>query len=172
MPKLQPEEIATFLDEPGRLVRIGTIDEDGMPRVTPTWFLHSSGQLLFTPRQASVFLANVRRDPRISLLFDETALPYRKVNVAGRAEIVHELGHDDQWREIYRQIAGRYIEAEAVERYIHATIDQTRALLGVTLADAKVTSWRMPVGDEPATGIWARRYYAEDTRMARLADGD
>ena len=83
---------------------------------------------------------------------------------------VHDLGEDDVWRDTYRAIAGRYIEADAVERYIHATIDQTRALLGVDLADAKVTSWRMPVADEPATGIWARRYYAEDTRMARMAD--
>ena len=141
-----------------------------MPRVTPTWFVHHDGMVLFTPRQASVFLANVRRDPRISLLFDETALPYRKVNVAGRAELVHDLHEDEVWRDIYREIAGRYIAPDAVERYIHSTIDQTRALLGVRLADAKVTSWRMPVGDEPSTGIWARRYYAENTRMANLAD--
>lgn len=171
MPKLQTDEIDEFLAEPGHLVRIGTTDVDGMPRVTPTWFIHSDGMMLFTPRQASVFLTNVRNDPRISLLVDETALPYRKVNVAGRAEIVHDLGVDDAWRDTYRAIAGRYIEPDAVERYIQSTIDQTRALLGVRLTDAKVTSWRMPVEGEAATGIWARRYYADDTHMARLADG-
>jgi PPOX class probable F420-dependent enzyme len=170
MPKLSNDEIDTFLADPGHLVRIGTTDSDGMPRVTPTWFIHRDGMLLFTPRQASVFLANVRRDPRISLLIDETALPYRKVNVAGHAEIVHDLDTDDVWRDTYRAIAGRYIEPDAVERYIQSTIDQTRALLGVRLTDAKVTSWRMPVDGEPSTGIWARRYYADDTHMARLAD--
>ena len=167
---MQNHEMETFLAEPGHLVRIGTIDADGMPRVTPTWFVERDGMMLFTPRQASVFLANVRRDPRISLLVDEAAPPCRKVNVSGRVEIVHDLDLDDSWREVYREIAGRYIESEAVERYMQSTIDQTRALLGVRLADASVTSWRMPVAGEPATGIWARRYYAEDTHMARLAD--
>jgi hypothetical protein len=28
----------------------------------------------------------------------------------------------------------------------------------------------MPVGEEKATGIWARRYYRDGTRMAKLAD--
>ena len=170
MPKLQTDEITTFLDEPGHLVRIGTVDDDGMPRVTPTWFVHRDGRVLFTPRQASVFLANVRRDARVALLFDETALPYRKVNVTGRAEIDFDLDRDDEWRDTYRAIAGRYIDEDAVERYINSTIDQTRALLAVDLGDAHVTSWRMPVGDEPGTGIWARRYYADDTHMARQAD--
>jgi len=171
MPKMQPEEISEFLNERGHLVRIGTTDDDGMPRVTPTWFALVDGVMLFTPRQASVFLANVRRDPRIALLVDETALPYRKVNIAGRADVVHDLDADDEWRDRYRQIAGRYIESDAVERYIQSTIDQTRALLGVTLAESTVTSWRMPVGGEPGTGIWARRYYAEGTHMARQAEG-
>ncbi|MEM7338897.1 MAG: pyridoxamine 5'-phosphate oxidase family protein [Actinomycetota bacterium] len=170
MPKLDDAELAAFLDEPGHLVRIGTVDGDGMPRVTPTWFVHHAGAILFTPRSESVFLANLRRDDRVALLVDETALPYRKVNVAGRAELLHDLGDDDAWRDRYREIAMRYIEPDAAEAYIQATIDQPRALLGVTLAGASVTSWRMPVGDEDGTGIWARRYYAEGTKMARRAD--
>ena len=171
MPKLHAGDISDFLSEPGHLVRIGTVDEDGSPRVTPTWFLLEDGMILVTPRHASVFLGNIRRDPRVDLLIDETALPYRKVNVTGTAEIVHDLGADDVWRDTYRRIAGRYIDAEAVERYIRATIDQPRALLGVQLDRAKVTSWRMPVGGEASTGIWARRYYGEGTRMATLSDG-
>lgn len=170
MPKLDADAVAAFLDEPGHLVRIGTVDADGMPRVTPTWFLHEGGSILFTPRAASVFLANLRRDPRVALLIDEEALPYRKVNVAGTAELLHDLGHDDAWRDTYRAIAGRYIEPDAAEAYIQATIDQPRALLGVRLDDATVTSWRMPVEGESGTGIWARRYYGEGTIMAERAD--
>lgn len=171
MPKLDPDETAAFLDEPGHLVRIGTVDADGMPRVTPTWFISDGGRILFTPRAASVFLANLRRDPRVGLVIDETALPYRKVNVAGSAEIVHDLGDDDTWRDTYRAIATRYIEPDAAESYIQATIDQPRALIGVSLESAKVTSWRMPVGEEDGTGIWARRYYGDGTKMAERADG-
>lgn len=171
MPKLLPDEIAAFLDERLKLVRIGTVDDDGTPRVTPTWFIYRDGLAMFTPRQATVLLANVRRDPRVALVIDESETGYRKVNITGRAEVLFDVGNDDAWRDIYRDIARRYIDADAAERYIQATIDQPRALLGVRLADAKVTSWRMPSEDEPSSGIWARRYYSDGTRMARIADG-
>ncbi|MFT5530082.1 MAG: nitroimidazol reductase NimA-like FMN-containing flavoprotein [Candidatus Poriferisodalaceae bacterium] len=170
MPKLSTDEQRTFLDEPGHLVRIGTTDADGMPRIAPTWFEREGDHILFTPRKESVFLENLRNDPRVALLFDETALPYRKVNIRGVAEIRYELEHDEIWRETYRSIACRYIPRESADRYLDDTIDQTRALVAVSLVDAEVTSWRMPIEGESGTGIWARRYYAQDTKMARRAE--
>ena len=67
MPKLTDADVAAFLDEPGHLVRIATVDADGMPRNVPLWFIHHDGMIAFTPRVHSVLLANVRRDPRIGL---------------------------------------------------------------------------------------------------------
>jgi PPOX class probable F420-dependent enzyme len=171
MPRLDAGERRALLDEPGHLVRIATVDADGMPRVVPTWFLHRDGQVLFTPRAESVFLANLRRDPRVGLSIDEDALPYRKVTVQGHATILHDLGEDAVWRDVYRSIATRYIPAEQADRYIESTIDQPRALLSVDLASAVVSSWRMPVPGEKASGIWARHYYGDGTAMARIADG-
>jgi len=169
MPRLTDAEMATFLDEPGHLVRIGTVDDDGMPRVAPTWFLHRAGELLFTPRVASRFLANLRRDARVCLSIDEEPHPYRKVTVQGTVQVLYELGDDDAWRDIYRQIASRYIPPNAAAAYIENTIDQPRALLGVTLAESRVTTWRMPLRGEPETGIWARRYYLPGSKMDRRA---
>lgn len=172
MPQLTRDEIAQFLSEREHLLRLATVDADGMPRISPVWCTHrpavehgSLGSILFTPRERSVFLGNLRRDARIALSVDEDALPYRKISVQGRAEIVHDVGDDDAWRDVYRDIAGRYLDPDAAARYLIATHDQPRALLAVDLDDATVTSWRMPVGDEPATGIWAARYYADGSRM-------
>lgn len=170
MPRLTDAEVRAFLDEPGHLVRIGTVDPDGTPRVVPTWFIHRDGDVLFTPRGTSVFLANLRRDPRLGLSIDEEPLPYRKVTVQGTARLVHDVGEDDAWRDLYRAIACRYIPAEAAEAYVQDTIDQPRALFAVRLADSTVTTWRMPVGEEKGTGIWARQYYLDGTHMAQLAD--
>ena len=170
MPKLRDDEIAEFLDERLHILRLATVDADGMPRLTPVWFTHRDGSILFTPRQNSVFLENVRRDGRIALSIDEDALPYRKVSVQGRAEIAHEVGNDDEWRDIYREIACRFIDEEGADRYLAATHDQPRALLSVDLATASIVTWRMPVGDEAGTGIWAKRYYAEGSRMAQATD--
>lgn len=170
MPKLSEQEIAAFLDEPAHLVRIGTVDEDGFPRVVPTWFVHDDGRILFTPRGTSVFLANLRRDPRVALSVDEEPLPYRKVTVQGSAQMLYDVGNDDAWRDTYRRIACRYIPDEAADAYIRDTIDQPRALLAVSIADSRLSTWRMPVEEERQTGIWARRYYLDGTHMAELAD--
>lgn len=174
MPKLTAGEVEAFLDEPGHLVRIATVDADGMPRAVPTWFIRQGTDVLFTPRARSAFLDNIRRDPRIGITIDEEPLPYRKVAVQARARIVHETGEDDVWRDLYRQIACRYVPAEQAEAYVQGTIDQPRALVAVPLdpgQGSRVVTWRMPVGDEDPTGIWARRYYLDGTMMANLADG-
>ena len=65
----------------------------------------------------------------------------------------------------------RYVPEDGARAYVTGTDDQPRALLGVRLAEAKVSTWRMPVGDEAGTGIWARRYYLDGTKMAVTADG-
>ncbi len=170
MPTLSLPELEAFLDEPGHLVRIGTVDADGYPRVVPTWFIRVEDDVVFTPRVTSAFLANIQRDSRIGLSVDEEPLPYRKVTIQGDARILHEPGHDDEWRDLYRNIAKRYVPAEAADSYVDETNDQPRALIGVSLQDSRVSTWRMPVGEEKATGIWARRYYLDGTRMAKLAD--
>ncbi len=170
MPRLTAAEMEGFLLEPGHLLRIGTADPDGMPRVAPTWFIYRDGEIYFTPRSTSAFLENLRRDPRVGLSIDEEPLPYRKVTLQGRARIVYEPGRDDEWRDLYRAIAQRYVPADVAEAYIQDTIDQPRALLAVTLAASRLTTWRMPVGGERGTGIWARRYYLPGTKMAERAD--
>ncbi|HEX9260107.1 MAG TPA: pyridoxamine 5'-phosphate oxidase family protein [Acidimicrobiales bacterium] len=174
MPKLTDDEVAVFLDEPGHLLRVATVDEDGAPRNVPIWFIHHDGMIVFTPRAHSVFLANLLRDPRVGLTIDEDPLPYRKVTIQGRAVLLHAPGEDDVWRDLYRQIAYRYVDKEQADAYVANTIDQPRALLGVPLSGdgTKTLTWRMPVGDEDPTGIWHRRYYLDGTLMARLADGE
>jgi PPOX class probable F420-dependent enzyme len=171
MPKLTSTEVEQFLTEPGHLLRLGTVDADGMPRVVPIWFAHVDGEIQFTPRAPSVFLANIRRDPRVGLSIDEDPLPYRKLTVQGRARIVHEPGNDDAWRDLYRHIAKRYVPEEAADNYVDGTIDQPRALIAVPLAGSVVSTWRMPIEDENPTGIWARRYFGDGTMMANIADG-
>ena len=172
MPTLTTDEINAFLDEPGHLLRLATTDADGYPRLVPIWFIRRDDEILFTPRGPSVFLANIRRDPRVGLSIDEDPLPYRKVTVRGTARIVHDVGNDDEWRDLYRSIAKRYVPDEAADAYVDDTLDQPRALIGVPLgAGSRTTTWRMPVGDEHGTGIWARRYYLDGTHMAELADG-
>ena len=171
MPKLTLDETREFLDERGHLARIATVTLAGAPSVVPVWFIHEAGRILITPRKHSAFYANVRRDPRVAVTVDEDAARYRKVLVEGLAEILYEPGQDDEWRDIYRRIATRYVDQDSADYYLTETLDQRRALIGVSLALAKVTTWRMPNEGEPYTGIWASRYYDRGTKMAKQAQG-
>ena len=174
MPKLTNEEIETFLHEqPAHMLRLATLDADGMPRNVPIWYIYDEGMIKFTPRANSVFLHNLRRDPRCAMTIDEAPLPYRKVALQGKATMLYETGNDDAWRDLYRNIAKRYVDEEAADDYVNNTIDQPRALLGLKVHDAntKLVTWRMPVDDEDPTGIWHRRYYLDNTIMANIADG-
>lgn len=149
-------------------MRIGSVDDAGRPRVVPIWFLREADRIYFTPRQASRWLANVRAHPEVALCIDDQNYPYRKVIVEGRAEIVHDVGQDAAWRDLYRRMARRYVPPEDADAYVEATIDQPRALLAVTLSQCSVQTWRMPVPGESYKGIWADRYYTPEARIRRL----
>ena len=150
-------------------MRIGVARDDGSPLVTPIWFLYEKDAIYFTPRAQSDWFRSLRRDTRICLCIDEHALPYRKVVVEGNAELLHDLGEDDEWRDLYRKIAGRYVPQDAAEAYVRNTIDQERALFRVVLERSTTRTWRMPLDGEPAAGIWHERYYAPGTHYADLS---
>jgi PPOX class probable F420-dependent enzyme len=166
MPVMSADERDAFLDEPGVLMRIAVVREDGSPLVTPIWFLFEEDAIFFTPREQSAWFQCLRRDPRVALCIDEQPLPYRKVLVDGRAELIHDLGEDDLWRDRYRRIASRYVPPEGAEAYIQNTIDQPRGLYRVALDQASVKTWRMPLEGEAPDGIWHQRYYRPNSKLS------
>ena len=168
MPKLTAAEVDAFLGERGHLIRVGTVDDDGFPRVLPLWFVRVEGRLLFTPRSTAVVWRNIRRDPKIGLTIDESDHPYRKVTVQGVCEVVHPPGADDQWRDLYRTITARYTADWFVDEYVDGTDDQPRALCAVDLGapTTRLSTWRMPVTGEDRRGVWAKRYFLPGTKWA------
>ncbi len=168
MPKLTDDELVAFLDEREHLARIATIDDDGTPRVLPLWFIRDGRRLLFTPRSPAVIWKNLVRDPKIGLSIDESAQPYRKITAQGVAEVVHQPGEDDAWRDLYRAIAKRYTADWFADAYVDGTDDQPRALCALDL-DALTTrwsTWRMPVKGEDPRGVWAQRYFLPGTKWS------
>src|SRR4030095_1790703 len=73
MPALNSIELASFLREPGVVMRIAVVRSDGSPLVTPIWFLSENNAIYFTPRQRSEWFDCLRRDPRVALCIDEQA---------------------------------------------------------------------------------------------------
>lgn len=165
MPQMDAAAQTEFLDSPGILMRIAVVRPNGTPLVTPIWYIHRDAAIYFTPREKSEWFACLRADPRVSLCIDEQPPPYRKVLIDGVAELVHDVGNDDAWRDLYRAIAQRYVGTDAGDAYVNNTIEQPRGLYKVSLQDSKVRNWRMPVGEEHAMGIWHDRYYKPGTEF-------
>lgn len=161
VPALSPADVDAFLAEPGHLARIGTVDDDGMPRVLPLWFIVDDGAICFTPREPAVIWRNLVRDPRVGISIDEAAAPYRKVVVQGVVEVRHQPGDDLAWQPLYRRIAKRYTRDDWADGYVDGTADQPRALCAVRLdaPTTRIRTWRMPIAGEDPRGIWHPRYY-------------
>ena len=124
MPEMTDAETAAFLDEPGHLLRIGTVDDDGQPLVVPIWFMRSADRLLFTPRARSAWLRHLRSNPRAGCTIDESGGVMRKVVARGEVTLVHDLGEDDAWRDIYRAITMRYVPEHWGESYLNDTHEE------------------------------------------------
>lgn len=169
MPKLTDDETYKFLNEKNMICRIGTVDEDGAPLVTPIWFVFEDEKVWFTPRQHSEWLKHIRSNGKVGLSIDETELPCRKVVIRGVAEVEYEVGRDDEWRALYRRICSRYVDNS--DDYVDGTIDQPRALCSVSIVESEVRTWRFPIGDEHYSGIWAKKYWTEDAKVNKGKQG-
>ena len=161
MPVLSKEKRMAFLGERRMVMRIGVVRPDGSPLVTPLWYLYENEAIYFTPRERSEWFACLRHDPRAALCIDEQPLPYRKVMIEGVAELLYDVGADDEWRDLYLRMAKQYVPDDDAEAYLQNTISERRDLFRIKLAEAKVRSWHLPLADEAGEGIWHQRYYQD-----------
>ena len=129
--------------------------------VAPIWFIYEDGRVYFTPHERSAWREYLERGSGVCLLIDESDAPMRKVVVTGRADLVHALGHDDEWRDMYRRIALRYVPEAWADAYLHDTIDEPRGLYGVDLdrSDDDDLAHAGATRREPARRVGAAYYH-------------
>ncbi len=89
------------------MASVATIDPDGKPRQTVTWFRHEpDGRILINGRLPRRWCANLLRDPRVSLSLIDAANGYTWLGLTG---IVDEVVDDvTVAREHIVELANRY----------------------------------------------------------------
>jgi len=160
VPGMTEQEVIEFLEEPGHLVRLATVDpEDGWPHVVPIWYLYRDGRIYITPRERSAWRFHLLADNRVGMDIDDGR---RKVIIKGRVEEVHPNGENAAWRDLWWLMALRGMPVEAAIAYSLDTADEPRSLWALDLSRAEeVRTWRPadPArGDDPG-GWWAKRYF-------------
>lgn len=138
MRALTAEEIAEFLA--GAVVaRVATVDEDGMPYITPVWQEWDGQALWIVPREKSAWVRHIKQNPKVAVSCALDVSPYTRVLMRGTAEIV--FGPEPmqgQCLEVANRMAVRYLGEKGPE-YLVPTLDRPRYL--IKIVPAKMITW-------------------------------
>src|SRR5690348_17079894 len=88
---MSDEEVAAFLAE-RRKLHVATLNRDGSAHLMPMYFLVVDGAVTFWTYTASQKIANLRRDPRVTVMAEdgEAYFDLRGVQIVGRARLTDD----------------------------------------------------------------------------------
>ncbi|MGW2788209.1 PPOX class F420-dependent oxidoreductase [Streptomyces populi] len=87
------DDLKELLDSPV-FVNLATIQPDGSPQVSPVWVKRDGDDVLISTTVGRQKEKNLRRDPRVSVLFQPFDAPYTYAEIRGTAEITTEGGQE------------------------------------------------------------------------------
>ncbi|WP_055699188.1 MULTISPECIES: PPOX class F420-dependent oxidoreductase [Streptomyces] len=87
------DDLKQLLDTPV-FVSVATIQPDGSPQVSPVWVKRDGDDLLFSTTIGRRKEKNLRRDPRVTVLFQPFDAPYSYAEIRGTAELTTEGGQE------------------------------------------------------------------------------
>ncbi len=120
MPGLSDDEVRAWLSGPN-IARLGTINEDGTPRVTALWYLaEADGSISLNTYEDNVHVRNLRRDPRAALLVDSSEQPYRSVHLNGTVQVSDDAADAEEIGRLYERYLGGTEAATAYGRQLVA----------------------------------------------------
>ena len=140
---MSAEEIERFLSEP-HVACLATNRADGFPHLSPIWFLYEGGVAFFELAQSRIHLANLRRDPRASLMVELDERPAHGWRAAVRGVVLRgpvELIDDEATVTGYgERIDGRYLGSELHDPAFAEATEPERYTLA-RLAPSTCVSW-------------------------------
>jgi nitroimidazol reductase NimA-like FMN-containing flavoprotein (pyridoxamine 5'-phosphate oxidase superfamily) len=147
--KLTAAEIQTFLDGPV-VARIGTIDEDGIPYVTPVWQEWDGEYFWLVGRARADWIPHIKKNPNVGFSCANDSGTFTRVTAQGKAEIVSGPAlMEGKCLDICNRMAIRYLGDNGPD-YMVPTLDRPRYL--VRIHPTKMITW---------DGIqWAKKYTA------------
>ena len=128
---LAPEDLAGLLERPLVAVLV-TFRPNGGALLSPVWHEWRDGGFTVWTGGDDVKVRHLRRDPRAAMALFESELPYRGIEVRGRAEIV-SVGV----RQAAERIANRYLGPDRANAYL---AENSEGVL-IRLGPGELRSW-------------------------------
>jgi 2-phospho-L-lactate guanylyltransferase len=133
------DSTVAFLNEPGLLMRLGTVGSDGYPQVTPIWYLYEDGRFWITTASDRVKGRNMLARPQVGFAIDSDQRPYRGISARGEAQLIAE---GEAARAITRRIAARYVPPERLEAMVDTLMEAPRVVFAIDAPRVvKMGSW-------------------------------
>ena len=155
-------EMERFLKGPN-IAKIATVRKNGAPSVVPVWYYWDGKACYVVGRKKAAWVKDIKKEPRVTVLIDDSTPPYPKVIMEGKAKVVgSEL---DDWIDIGRQMVKKYFGPDAGDSYLEGSIDQPRFTIKVS--PSSITTWVNPTAEQMAKKprlAWASRYYVKGTK--------
>src|SRR5579859_3891008 len=121
MSKALSDKARAFLQERRGAV-LGTINRDGSPQQSAIWYqLLEDDSILICTQAGRVKERNLRRDPRVSICFEDGAY----ITMTGKATLIDDPEQAQQ--HLYR-IVVRYRGEEAAPQYVENRLQQGRVV--------------------------------------------
>lgn len=103
-----------ILESPARTAKLAVVRADGSPHVAPVWVDLDGDEIIFMTGADTIKGKAIRRDPRVSLCWDDERPPFSFVTVAGVASISDDPSSLFEWAS---RIGGRYMGQDRAQEY-------------------------------------------------------
>jgi PPOX class probable F420-dependent enzyme len=114
MDRMTDEQARAFLEKGSRPATFASVRPDGRPHAVPTWYAVEADDVVFTTWHTTVKAANLRRDPRVSVVVQDPEPPYDYVAVEGEAELIDDL---EMCRRISTLLGAKYMGADRADEF-------------------------------------------------------
>ena len=114
--------------EPTKIAVVATIGSDGVPHLTPNWYVYMDGKVAISTTKQRVKYPNLVRDPRLSVCIMTEPLAEEYVTVRGAAEIID----DESIWPITEAIVRRYVSPEGVQPRMEQLHQEERVIISMT----------------------------------------
>lgn len=118
------DQLASFL-APSLIAVAATVGADGMPQLTPVWYVYRDGALLISVTKERLKYKNLARDPRLSVCVYGPPLAKVYATLVGKVE----LADDDSIWEPTQAICARYMAPDEVEPWMEMLRTENRVLI-------------------------------------------
>ena len=111
--------------KPSHIVVVATIGRNGMPHLTPNWYVYANETLMISTTKERVKYRNLRRDNRMSVCIYSEPRAQDYVTLWGDVNVCDDASI---WPDI-RAIVERYVPAQDVEARLQQLRTQDRVIL-------------------------------------------